>query len=149
MASREALRRLVATRDSDIVVSTREPVEIDFQNTDPREIERHCASKRVDKPREARDRYDVAYCAYCAVFHDFNEGFSREQQNAEPEERFCVIWSNRRSRELFRLQHNGGTLWPTMATAGKGNICEIATDRRWAFTLTNVPRETRRLKPPA
>ena len=31
-------------------------------------------------------------------------------------------------------------MWPKMATTGKGNIFEIAADRRWAFSFaTTIP----------
>ena len=104
---------------------------------------------RKDLPRGLRERYDVLYCAYCAVFRDCNEGFTREQRDADPEDRFCVNWSNPRSRAKFRQKCGGCTMWPKMATTGKGNIFEIAADRRWAFSLTNAPGETRCIEPHA
>ena len=147
MAAVEALWRM--GRD-DLAASTeRRQMVFDFMDpdTDPRLIEVHCAHNRKDLPRGQSCRWHVAYCAYCAVFHDINEAFTREQRDAPPEDRFCVNWSNPRSRAKFRQERRGCTMWPNMATTGKGNILEIAADRRWAFKCINVPGETRCIEP--
>ena len=139
----EALRRMGKEK---LALSTeRRQMVFDWLDsvTDPKLIEVHCARSRTDLPRQINSKWSVAYCAYCGVFHDIYEAFTREQRAAGPEERFCKAWSNPRSRANFQKGRGGCTMWPHMATTGKGNILEIAKDRRWAFTLVNVPGETR------
>jgi len=49
MSSQAALQRLVQSTGSSVVRSG--TVEIDFNQVDPEDIERHCATRRTDLPR--------------------------------------------------------------------------------------------------
>ena len=136
MAAATALRQMGR---HDLAATTEaQQVQFDFDELFPEEVELHCASKRNDLPRGVTEKWSIQYCAYCAVFHNYEEAFTQDAHNYDIAERYCKQWSNPRSREIF-CEQNGGTLYPTMKTTGTGNILEIAKDRRWAFTLVNVP----------
>ena len=78
------------------------------------------------------------------MFHSYREAFIEHAHHLDIDKRYCKQWSNPRSREIFRAENGGRTLYPTVKTTGLGNIFQIAADRRWAFKLLNAPGELRR-----
>jgi hypothetical protein len=114
-------------------------VVFDFNEIEPPDIELHCAEGRNDLRRGEKERWDILYCAYCARFHEWRNGFSEAQRDVDVEERHCTAWANQGMRSKFLREHGGTTRYPEMELHGTGGLLSIAKDKRWAFKVTNVP----------